>query len=454
MKQVRIMRPDNLVVTQNKAKLTHMTYLADTDKLQAISLNNFRKVPQLSSRLSPQQLSEIETVAQVLPFKANSYVVNELIDWNNVPDDPIYRLVFPHKDMLQPQHFNIISKMLKQSASKDEIKKAANAIRHELNPHPAGQLSHNIPVLDKHKLNGIQHKYHETILFFPQQGQTCHAYCTFCFRWPQFVGMHDLKFSMHEADLLVKYVQSHPEVSDVLFTGGDPMIMKTKRFEVYIDALLEANIPHLNSIRIGSKSLSYWPYRFTTDEDADDMLRLFERVVDSGISLAFMAHFNHHIEQSTPVVQTAVKRILSTGAQIRTQAPLMKYINDKAEIWATMWADQVNQGMIPYYMFLARDTGAQHYFAVPIAKAFGIYNQAFSSLSGLGRTARGPVMSTNPGKVHILGVTEVEKEKAFVFKFIQARNVDIIDKIYFAIYDEEAIWLDDFQPALGSTFDF
>jgi len=99
--------------------------------------------------------------------------------------------------------------------------------RLQLNPHPAEQLEYNIPYLENNPLNGMQHKYKETVLFFPSQGQTCHAYCSFCFRWPQFVGISDLKLASREVDTLIQYVSQHPEVSDILLTGGDPLIMKT-----------------------------------------------------------------------------------------------------------------------------------------------------------------------------------------------------------------------------------
>ena len=126
----------------------------------------------------------------------------------------------------------------------------------------------------------MQHKYRETVLFFPSQGQTCHAYCTFCFRWPQFVGMDGLKFAMREADSLRGYVEAHPEISDVLFTGGDPLIMKTKVLRRYLEPLLEpGRAPAVTTIRIGSKALGYWTHRLIADDDADDLLVLFRQVV-------------------------------------------------------------------------------------------------------------------------------------------------------------------------------
>ncbi len=161
------------------------------------------------------------------------------------------------------------------------------------------------------------------------------------------------------------------------------MIMKTKIFKEYIDALLSARLDNLKTIRIGTKALGYWPYRFTTDEDADDMMRLFEKIVHSGINLAIMAHFNHPVELSTNAVDVAIRRIRSTGAQIRTQSPVLKHINDSADVWAEMWRKQVNMNCIPYYMFMPRDTGAQHYFAVSLVEAWNIFRNAYQKVSGV-----------------------------------------------------------------------
>lgn len=421
---------------------------AEINKLKSYAIHNFRKIPQMEAL--PESLKkEIEVVASVLPFKANNYVVDELINWDNVPNDPIYTLTFPRREMLTPEHYERIERMIDSGANKMEIKEEANKIRAELNPHPAGQLEHNVPMIEGQKLTGMQHKYRETVLFFPSQGQTCHAYCTFCFRWPQFVGMDEWKFAMKETELLVKYLKEHPEVTDVLFTGGDPMIMKNKIFTNYIDVLLDADLPNLQTIRIGTKALAYWPYKFLTDDDAEDTLNTFRRVTDKGINLAIMAHFNHPVEMSTDAVKEAIKAVRDTGAQIRTQSPLMKNINDSADVWAEMWREQVNQNCIPYYMFLARDTGAQHYFKVSLVDAWDIFRNAYQQVSGVCRTVRGPSMSAGPGKVQILGVSEINDEKVISLRFIQGRDPDWIAKPFFAKYDKETYWLDELTPAFG-----
>jgi len=419
-------------------------------KYQVYARHNFNKIPTFG-RLKQEDIQAIRVVSEVLPFKTNNYVVNELIDWDNYADDPLFILNFPQKSMLKPNQFRALDQMIKGKSSKSDLAKYVHEIRLNLNPHPAGQLEHNVPSLRGVRLTGIQHKYRETMLFFPTQGQTCHAYCTFCFRWPQFTGLNELKFAMKQPNLVVSYLKENPSISDILFTGGDPMVMKAELFEKYISALLEADLPQLKTIRIGTKSLSFWPYRYLTDPDAADLLDVFRRISDRGIHLAFMAHFNHHRELETDALKEAVSRIRDTGAQIRTQSPLLRHINDDAMVWANMWQKQVDLGMIPYYLFVARDTGAQPYFGVSLEQAHRIFNDAYQKVSGVCRTVRGPSMSAGPGKVRIMGVTEVHGEKVFALEFLQGRNPEWVGKPFFASYDPEALWLDELKPAFGAS---
>ena len=204
--------------------------------------------------------------------------------------------------------------------------------------------------------------------------------------------------------------------------------------------------------------MSFWPYKYTTDKDADKFLELFQKISDSGLHLAFMAHFNHPVELTTPVVKEAVKKIRATGAQIRTQSPLVRHINDSADVWAKMWRIQVSMGMVPYYMFVERDTGARAHFELPLIKTWEIFRAAYQQVSGLCRTVRGPSMSASPGKVQILGLTEIpingEMEKVIALQMLQGRNPDWVAKPFFAKYDPEAYWLDDLKPAFGDKFFF
>jgi len=264
------------------------------------------------------------------------------------------------------------------------------------------------------------------------------------------VGDKELRIASNQKDQVLGYLREHPQVTDLLVTGGDPMVMKTKNLAQYLEPLLEdESLAHVQTIRIGTKALSFWPYRFVTDNDADDLLNLLTRLVKAGRHVAIMAHYNHWRELETPIAREAIRRLRETGVEIRSQGPLLAHINDDPAVWARLWKTQVQLGIIPYYMFVERDTGARHYFEVPLAKAASIYREAMKQVSGLGRTARGPSMSAGPGKVEIQGVAEIQGEKVFVLRFIQARNPDWVQRPFFARYDEKATWLNHLKPAFG-----
>jgi len=353
-------------------------------KYQAYTLRNFKELPQIQ-RLSEEQIFAIEVVGHILPFRTNNYIVEELINWDNIPNDPIFILTFPQKDMLKPHHFEEMATILRNGHNQQEIIETANRIRLELNPHPAGQMECNVPALNGQKLVGMQHKYKETVR-----------------------GLYNF--------LLIVSISENG----------------------------------CHYIRIGTKALGYWPYRFLTDPDADDLLALFEKVKQAGKHLAIMAHFSHPHELKTKAVREAILRIRETGAQIRTQSPLLSHINDQPEIWAEMWKEQVRLGCIPYYMFVARNTGAQHYFSIPLVRAWKIFRKAYQRVTGLARTVRGPSMSAKPGKIQILGVREINGEKIFILRFLQGRHPDWVLRPFFAQYDEDATWLNQLKPAFGN----
>ncbi|MTW14331.1 lysine 2,3-aminomutase [Pseudoduganella eburnea] len=417
-------------------------------KFKPYTRQTIRQAPQWAL-LTPEQQEAVQVISHVLPFRTNQYVLEQLIDWNNIPDDPIYRLVFPHRDMLPAHEYWQLRDLVLVKQDEAGAQQLVRQIRQRMNPHPAGQITHNVPRVNDAPLRGLQHKYKETVLFFPSAGQTCHAYCTFCFRWPQFVGMDDMKFDARETTQLVEYLKTHKDVTDVLITGGDPMIMNTRSMEEIIAPLLAPELAHIQNIRIGTKSVSYWPQRYVSDRDADDLLRLFERVVASGRNMAIMGHYNHAVELRQEVAQQAVKRIVGTGATLRMQGPLIRHINEDPASWAELWRTGVRLGAIPYYMFVERDTGPREYFQLPLARAHEVFQQAYQMVSGLARTVRGPSMSAFPGKVVIDGVAQIGGEKVFALQFLQARNADWVRKPFYAKYDPTATWFDQLRPAFG-----
>ena len=446
------------------------TVSTDAERYRPVDLRTVADTPQWAL-LEDELKSAIEVVGEVLPFRTNRYVMDQLINWSNVPHDPIFQLVFPQREMLGAEDFAAVEQSLRRG-DKERLAADVSRIRMSLNPHPAGQLTHNVPELDGRKLPGLQHKYRETLLFFPAPGQTCHAYCTYCFRWAQFVGLQDIKFQTTETDDLLDYLRAHRDITDVLFTGGDPMIMRTKMLRRYIEPLLSPEFDHVQNIRIGTKAVAYWPQRFVSDADADDCLRLFDEMTAAGRHVAIMGHYSHPVELEPDVSREAVRRIRQTGAQIRMQAPLIKHVNDNPAAWAALWRTGVRLGLVPYYMFVERDTGARNYFEVPLVRCYKIFKEAYSNVSGLARSVRGPSMSAFPGKVRILGVMRLrdmmdynildivrestgfdllgEPDKQFLMcDFIQARDPRWVKKPFLAEFDEGASWFDELRPAFG-----
>lgn len=404
------------------------------------SISGRRMVELVRARCGDDDLArDVEVVGRVLPFKVSAHVVENLIDWRAAPADPLYRLLFPHRDMIPPEDFTLVEGALGEPA---RLRKVVADVRSRLNPHPGGQLTRNVPEAQ----SGLQHKYAETVLVFPRQGQTCHSYCAYCFRWAQFIGEPGLKLAVDGPDEMSAYLRDHREVTDVLLTGGDPLIMKTDRLAQYVTALLRPGLDHIRTIRIGTKALSFHPARVAVGADAAELLRLAESVVDSGRQLAFMLHFSHPREMEPELTRTALRLLRDTGAQLRSQAPVVRHVNDDAAIWARMWTSQVNAGIHPYYMFVERDTGARNYFGLPLTRAHEIYRDAISQVSGLARTARGPVMSATPGKVVIDGVVELPHGKAFALHFLQARDPALVGRPFHAKWDPAVQWWDELVP--------
>jgi KamA family protein len=403
--------------------------------------------------VSTSRIRRMQAVADVLPFRTNSYVVNELIDWTDIPDDPIFQLTFPQPEMLPAKVVDELVALRIHGVGDGALRARVRAIRRTLNPHPGEQVALNVPADERTGKPGLQHKYKQTVLFFPSSGQTCHAYCTYCFRWAQFVGDGLPSFGARDTGTLVPYLREHPEVTDVLLTGGDPLVMRSMELARFIEPLLRPEFATVATIRIGTKSVCYWPQRFLS-RDGDEVLRLFERVVDTGRQLALMAHISHPRELQPQAVEQAVRRIRGTGAIVYCQAPLIRRVNDDAATWFDLWRRELQLGCVPYYMFIERDTGPHDYFKVPLARAAKIFRDAYARTPGLARTVRGPVMSATPGKVLVEGTANINGELVFVLRYLQARDASWVGRPFFACYDEEAAWLSELQPLTSESTHF
>lgn len=256
--------------------------------------------------------------------------------------------------------------------------------------------------------------------------------------------------------------------------------MSTKLLQTYILPLLPQNHGprNLKTIRIGTKALTWWPRRFLDEgdgeNDAKQLLRLLEDIVASGDTCLYsspclsrartpgsgysschsrLALYGrcHSMSSAINVRFGYCSFLLETDELTQKNKLHRRHVNDSASAWADMWRLQTSLGTIPYYMFVERDTGAADYFAVPLSSAFEIYSTASSMVSGLSRTARGPSMSTSPGKICVRGIETISQQKVFVLQFVQSRNPQWCHRTFFAEYDSSAVWFDQLKPAFGEA---
>lgn len=417
---------------------------APTGRYRAIPVAAILERPEVKA-LGKAWLRDVTVVASVFPSRINQHVVTKLINWNSLPADPIFQTVVPQPDMLKDDDKRRMRAAL-DSGDSLLVQRTAASIRRSLNPHPGDQQSNTAILASGSTVPGVQHKYTETLLLFPGHGQTCHAYCTFCFRFAQFTGPHDGEpyFATNDYVSVVRYVNENPLITDLLITGGDPMVMATTTLERLLEPFI-ARRSNLQTIRFGTRALSFWPRRFTTDSDAGCLLSLFERLRVKGFEVALMAHLGHPIELGNSDAEEAIRLLRSAGVTIRSQSPVLRHVNDEYTVWSELWSRQISLGIIPYYMFIERDTGADHYFSLPLIEAWRIYTRAKRSLSGLARTVRGPCMSTSDGKIEILGPCSLGNEELLALRYIQARDASRVNKPFFARCNDSAVWFDQLE---------
>jgi KamA family protein len=404
------------------------------------------KTPQFM-KLPRDKRHELEVLLHVFHFKTNNYVVNELIDWENYANDPIFTLNFPRKEMLDENEFNLLSQLIKNRSAGEVIDNYASKIKSQLKPRHPPQATNLLQLSEPGGITGLYHQYPQTLLAFTAGAKTCHAYCMYCYRWMAF-AFDDIQFNYCEPHVPAEYLRSHPDISDVLFTGGDALHMTATELKRYITPLLE--IDSVRTIRLGTRILTWWPYRFVTDHDADELLAFFEFIIAKGKHLALMAHISHPRELMTNAVQQAIRRIRSTGAVIRCQCPVVKRLNDSKVVWIALLQREMLLGLIPYYMFITSSKTSNPVFTIPLATALQIYQDAQRALSGLAKTLRGPVMTNGPFKILIDGIADIDNEKVFVLKILQSSDANLIGKILFAQHDDTALDFDQLKPALGS----
>lgn len=197
------------------------------------------------------------------------------------------------------------------------------------------ELSDPISDFDFSPVPGIVHRYPDRCLF--KISHVCPVYCRFCFRREQ-LGRRSKALSKEERKKAYDYIQSHPEIWEVILTGGDPFILKPKMLSEIMQNL--AKIPHVEVIRFHTRIPVVEPDRIS---------KSLLRVLKVPKAVYVLLHANHP-DEFTPDAIAACARIIDSGIPMLGQSVLLKGINDSKEVLAKLMRTFVKHRIKPYYL--------------------------------------------------------------------------------------------------------
>lgn len=275
---------------------------------------------------------------------------------------------------------------------------------------------------------GLQHKYPQTGLLLVTN--LCASYCRFCFR-KRLVGQHSHEV-VPDMGAVGRYISRHPEMTNVLLSGGDPFVLSTAKLDKIVGHLLP--IPHLDSIRIGTKMLAFEPKRF---EDPA-LPSLFRRIHNAGKAVVIVTHFDHIGEISVDAERN-IRSLRTQSVQFLNQSVLLAKVNDDPEILADTFAKCHQMGVRPYYLFQSRPVRGASHFQVPLRRGSEIARGVNQRLAGIQKTFK-YIMSHQTGKIEILDLGD---DGRMYMRYHQNKTADQIGRIFSRPYVENACWLDD-----------
>jgi len=346
-------------------------------------INKITEIPE-------QDRKKLQQITDKFVFRVNDYYL-KLIDWSD-PSDPIKKLVIPNEGEL--------SEYGRWDASDEDT-------------------NYVVP--------GCQHKYKTTALLIVSE--VCGAYCRYCFRKRLF--RNDVKEALSDVNPGLDYIAAHPEINNVLLTGGDSLILATPKLASILERLRA--IEHVQIIRLGSKIPVFNPMRIYEDEALLDTIRQYS-TADKRIYV--MAHINHPRE-ITPEAKRGFEALHQAGAIVVNQTPILKGINDNPAVLAELLDKLSWAGVTPYYFFINRPVAGNRDFVLSLQEVYRIVEQAKARTSGLGKRIR-LSMSHTSGKIEILAI---ENGKAYL-KYHQSRE-DQYGKFMIMDCPKDAAWFDD-----------
>jgi lysine 2,3-aminomutase len=197
----------------------------------------------------------------------------------------------------------------------------------------------------------------------------CASYCRFCTRRRK-VGDPE-KIPLNQYESAFEYIAAHPEVRDIILSGGDPMMLSDRRLE-YIFQRLRA-IPHVEIIRLGSRITSHLPERITPE---------FCEMVQKYHPIFMNTHFNHPSEL-TPAAVAALDRLSRAGVSLGCQTVLLKGVNDDPKVMMKLMHELLKARVRPYYIYMADQVAGGEHFRTTVQKGLEIIKALRGWTSGL-----------------------------------------------------------------------
>ena len=437
-----------------------------TEQNNYSGLKGFREVVEVLGKngIDIGHVGDRELFVEVYRFLATRHTLNS-INWDNYTSDSVFQLCMPQPGMINAE----TAQQYLAARSPEARSEVVSVYMEQTNPHD-GKQQLNKPWFENDAgniefLDGSQHKYPQCALVFDKTTQSCFSFCTYCFRHAQVRGDEDM-FLQRDAQQFIDYLKQHEEVTDILITGGDGGYMPVNRLEQYVLPIIEdPALRHIRNIRLASRSLTFQPEMILSSK-YDKMLALFAKVRDNGLQMAWMAHFSTPRELLNPTTLAAIRRLQAHGVNIRSQSPMMNHISlftdaqgqVDVERSAQNWIDLANiLGTLNigfHSMYCARPTGEHHYFTAPLAAVEKVFNRIYRSLSSINRPSRHISMTTSAGKLSIMGTTVIKGETCFALQFTEARNMQWMDRVFLAKYDEKENRVDFLKPYDSDKFFF
>jgi len=353
------------------------------------------KIEQLK-QLSTQEQAGLEKVTDKFAFRCNDYYLS-LINWDDI-NDPIRKIIIP------------------------EIQELDQWGRLD----PSDEKTFTI-------MPGLEHKYNSTALLLVSN--VCDGICRYCFRKRVFIDSQ--RDYLRDLPAALRYIKEHSEITNVLLTGGDPLVLSTSKLENIVRGLRE--IDHVEIIRIGTRMPAFNPYRIIEDSA---FLEMVEKYSTDWKTLYIMTHFIHPRELTNVAIK-ALGLLRKAGAITANQAPLIRGVNDSPEVLAELLGRLSYIGVAPYYIFQCRPALGNRAYTVPIEKGYEIFEQAVSKVSGLAKRPRF-VISHSSGKVEIAGMTE----KFAYFRYHRAACDEDSGRFMAFRRNPSAYWLDDYDEII------